>query len=181
MSGNDATEILQQLQAIERRSRENAVGLPQELEVRERWEGVVFRVASSNVVVSLGDVREILNYPNVVTRVPGTRSWVSGIANIRGTLLPIIDLQAYLGGEPVVTGPRSRVLVVSHQGGNTGLLVESVAGLRNFAVEDQSDWRPSDQTLVGFVRQAFNDGGSPLGVFDMGALSANSEFQAAAK
>lgn len=53
------------------------------------------------MIAPLEEVKEILNYPDGVTRVPGTQAWLLGMANIRGNLLPLIDLQQFLGGVPV--------------------------------------------------------------------------------
>ena len=73
--------------------------------------------------------QEIINLPSSITHVPGTRSWMVGIANIRGNLLPITDLQVYLGGKPIAIGKRSQVLVIEHDEARMGLLVGGVQEL----------------------------------------------------
>ena len=52
----------------------------------EEWVGIGFRLGAERFVAPRGDVREILPLPESVTRVPGAKSWLRGIANIRGQL-----------------------------------------------------------------------------------------------
>ena len=61
------------------------------------WVGVAFRLAGEVFLVAREETREVLAYPAAVTRVPGARSWIRGLANVRGQLLPIVDLRAFLG------------------------------------------------------------------------------------
>ncbi len=175
-----SAEIVNLLADIERRSRSNSPGLPQQVEVRDQWVGVIFAVAGRRLLVSLPEVAEILHYPPVVTSVPGTLPWVRGIANVRGTLIPIVDLQVFLGGEPIVPGRDPRVLVIRHKGDATGLLVSNVAGMRTFFEEGRITPVAEDGPFAGFVESAFDYEGDRLGVFSMRALSDSPEFQSAA-
>src|SRR3990172_10655694 len=115
------------LRDIERRSRQHAVGLPLQVEVKQTWSGVAFRLADNHLVAALLEVREILTYP-ALAPVPGAKDWVKGIANVRGNLLPIINLQSYLGRHGALAGRRSRVLVIQQAGGFGGLVVDEEIG-----------------------------------------------------
>ena len=70
--------------------------------------------------------------PSVVTRVPGAKAWIRGIANVRGQLLPVVDLRAFLGGGTTNTDRSTRVLVAHHREVPAGLLVDEVLGFRRF-------------------------------------------------
>ena len=120
------------LRDIEQKSIQQASSETEEGTLLSVWAGLAFKVAGIRVLAPMDEVSEILNLPRVLTRVPGARSWVKGIANIRGNLLPIIDLQAFLGDKPIVTNRRSRVLVINRGDVTTGLLVGDVQGLRHF-------------------------------------------------
>lgn len=122
------------LQDIESRSRSHAAGLPQQEEARDEWSGVSFRVGGYKLATPLGQVVEILTLPDL-SRVPGAKSWVMGIANVRGNLLPIIDLHNFLHGVQTSVKKRSRVLVLNHEGVFSGLLVDEVMGMRRFLAE----------------------------------------------
>ncbi len=88
------------------------------------------------------ETREVLSYPSVVTRVPGAKPWIRGIANVRGQLLPVVDLRAYPGGGMTNTNRSTRVLVAKHREVPAGLLVDEVLGFRRFADGDFSATPP---------------------------------------
>ena len=48
-----------------------------------------------NFVADRDQVREVLMLPDAMTRVPGAKRWLLGIANLRGHLLPLMDLKMY--------------------------------------------------------------------------------------
>lgn len=127
------------LRDIEARSRKHAVGMPQQVRAQQMWSGIGFRIGESRLLTPVGDVSEMIRPPEQLTRVPGVRPWVRGVANIRGSLLPIIDLTGWLGGEMRNPGKRSRVLIINRDELTAGLLVDEVVGLRQFFAEERSD------------------------------------------
>ncbi|MBD2857382.1 purine-binding chemotaxis protein CheW [Spongiibacter sp. KMU-158] len=98
--------------------------------VENLWSGVGFALAGHSFVVPMGEVSEVLVEPNV-TRIPGVKTWVKGVANIRGRLLPMIDLGAFLGLESRSHRNR-RVLVCENDDFLVGLLVDEVLGMQYF-------------------------------------------------
>ncbi len=100
------------------------------------WVGVAFRLGADRFVADRADVKEVLSLPESITRVPGAKSWLRGIANVRGQLITVIDIKAFLGGGISMTDRRSRVLVVSSRDVPTGLLVDEVLGFRRFNASD---------------------------------------------
>ena len=70
-------------------------------------------------------VQEIRGH-EVPTRMPGTAASVQGVLNLRGTIVPIVDLRQLLGLEPVALGP-STVTIILHLGQRwLGLVVDAV-------------------------------------------------------
>jgi len=169
------------LRAIEARCLAHVVGLPQQVVAKETWEGVLFSVDGRLFVTPLGEVKEILNHPTTLTRVPGTRPWVAGVANIRGNLLPIVDLQSFLLRRQTVPGRRSRVLVVDHQGVYSGLLVDPMVGIRRFYLSERSN-RSIDlpETIKKYIERVYEHNAEIWPVFSMHRLAASPEFQFAA-
>ncbi len=160
----------------EARARRHARPLPQQERAEEEWLGVGFDVAGQGYVAPLDEVAEILT-PPAMSRVPGTRSWVMGVANVRGNLLPVMDLQAFLTGEPQRRGKRSRVLVVQHGGLVAGLLVAAVHGLRHFVAENEASEVPVEATpVLPYVRGAFRDAGGLWPVFSLRRLAESPLF-----
>ncbi len=181
MPARTSHELVQLLSDIEQRSVARLAALPELEDARQYWEGLIFSLGEKRLVAPLNEVAEILHFPTDITRVPGTHPWVKGVANVRGSLLPIIDLQLFLGGAAVTTDRRCRVLVIRHQDIFSGLLVKEVMGMRHFSQKNRMDYSPSGAGLFEqFVTAAFEHDGECCPVFSMFALTGSTEFQMAA-
>lgn len=101
-----------------------------------QWIGLGFRVDSQWLVAPREEVREVIVLPRC-TRVPNARPWLLGLANVRGKLLTVIDLQQLLGGAPTAPTRSARVLVFSPERVPLGYLVDEVAGYRQFTLSEQ--------------------------------------------
>src|ERR1700761_2321614 len=99
------------LATFEKRSLAHTAGLPEQIEAPGLWRGIGFRIGTRYMVSSINEVNEILTQPPL-TLVPGTRQWLLGVANVRGNLVPVIDLRQYLEGERTLLTDASRVLLV---------------------------------------------------------------------
>ncbi len=91
-------------------------------------EAVVVRFGGSRYGVPMSDVAEVVSVPRV-TRVPGTPDWLTGVVNWRGRVLAVLDLRPVIGHEQSPLPSSARVVVVSADGVEAGLLVEAVSGL----------------------------------------------------
>lgn len=138
MSTGDPFELLLD---IEQHCQLTAAGLPTAGDIEEKWVGVGFRVGDDKLIADMAEVEEILDLPEV-TIVPGVKSWVVGVANVRGSLLPIMDLKGYVLGEDMPNRKRGRVIVINYRGFSTGLVVDEVYGMRHFLIKDQVDEKP---------------------------------------
>lgn len=164
------------LRDIETRSRTRARGLPQQVEVRRTWSGIGFRVGDLLLVSSLGEISEMLIYPTL-TRVPHAKSWVRGIANMRGMLLPIMDLRGFIEGTTTELGRRSRVLIIQHENLSAGLLVDEAMGLRHFFDEERVGGLSSlPDAYSKFVVGGYKQGNTQWGVFSMDKLATHRGF-----
>ena len=99
------------LRELERLARVALTGQGRDARNEREWVGVAFRLSSENFLVAREETREVLGFPRCVTRVPGAKPWIRGLANVRGQLLPVVDLRAFLGGGVTNTGRSTRVLV----------------------------------------------------------------------
>lgn len=164
------------LHELAQRSRDQAHGLPQQIEVKATWEGVGFRLDDKDWVVPLEQVKEILTKVNI-SRIPSAKEWVRGVANVRGTLLPILDLNGFLSGQLTKLSRHSRILVMQHKGIVAGLLVEEVTGMRHF-LEDEfiSDISDLDVTFKQMLMGQYRQRGESWGVFNINHLAELPEF-----
>src|ERR1044072_9205621 len=94
--------------------------LPRRTRAPAEWVGVAFRMAGELYLAAREETREVLAVPPGLTRVPGAKPWVKGIANVRGQLLPILDLRQYLGSGVTPNSRNVRVIVVNHREGRPG-------------------------------------------------------------
>lgn len=161
---------------LEKRTLVGSANLPSVDQVEQEWVGVGFRIGKSKLISSMSDVKEILDLPNF-TLVPGVKSWIVGVANVRGSLLPIMDLKGYLLGEDIKNRAKGRVIVIDYKGFNTGLVVEEVYGMRHFRESDVSDDMPSiHEDITPFIESAFKSEGEHWSVFDFNKLTADERF-----
>lgn len=161
---------------IEQRSRQHAAPVPRQEEKGTLWSGVGFLLGDRRYVVPLNEVAEILPIPDL-TKVPGVKAWLKGLANIRGTLLPVVDLPHFLGRSGFRPSKRSRVLVLNHSGVFSGVVVEEVLGLHHFREEHRiSGAMQVDKSVQPYVRGGFNRQGDQWVVFSLFRLSQDPGF-----
>ncbi len=161
---------------IEVRARARVRGLPRRSEGKPTWSGIVFRLGDQELAAPLLEVNEVLAFP-AVSRVPGTKPWVRGLANVRGNLLPVMDLRTLLEGTPVVRGRKNRVLVIQHKELFAGLLVDEVIGLRHFLQEESTPQPPVAETsLAPYLQGGFERNGRYTPVFGLYALAESTAF-----
>jgi twitching motility protein PilI len=94
------------------------------------------RVGPWNFLLAMDDVAEIIPVPRV-TIVPGVKPWLLGIANLRGTVMVVVDLQHYLSGKPAVQMPNSRLIVVRSGEWHYGLLADEIIDRRQFSADSR--------------------------------------------
>ncbi len=140
------------------------------------WAGLAFRLGDTPLVCATDRVFESLPIPRV-TRVPGTKTFILGLANVRGNLITVIDLGCYLTGNPSNTTGSSRLLAATLRGRPVGLLVDEVFGQRNFMSSDAS--APSvadDSPLAGLIRKQHRSGTDKWQELDLRVLFSQPEF-----
>ncbi len=150
-------DIIAILQDIERRSRQQAAGLTQQDTLGHSWTAIGFRIANQHFVIPLNDSREVFPIPGHITAVPKAKAWVYGIVNLRGELLPVLDLKHYLLDKPSRLTKRSRIIVINDSDIDSGLLVDEVYGLKHFQREpdtlDSQSHKEISPYLTGSVYQ----------------------------
>jgi len=168
------------LQELERRSRaaiagKGAGGLPEE------WVGIGFRIGQEQFVADRNEVREVLMLPDSMTRVPGAKRWMLGIANLRGHLLPLVDLKMLLGSGRTSLRRVSRVISVNHREIPAGLVVDEVLGFRRFMDSERVEkWPPTVVRCDRYLGGAYQRGSDTWPVFGLRELVESSTFLQAA-
>lgn len=88
---------------------------------------VVFRLDEEEYAVDVDAVQEIIRVPEALIRVPKSYDFVEGLVNLRGTVLPVVDLRTRLGLARGERDERQRIVVLIIGGVRTGFIVDSVA------------------------------------------------------
>ena len=166
-------ELLRQLDA---RCRKNSSGLPVASGIIEDWLGIGFAINDLPLLAKMEDITEILPVPTTI-RVPGVKPWVLGLANIRGTLMPVLDMNGYLYGKASKIRKESRILIISSQSLAACLLVDEVFGLRRFKPEDhRQEVAPDTGPLGDYLSGIFDDQVRSWNVFSVEKLTRTDQF-----
>ena len=168
------------LQELERRSRIAVAGKTTG-DIPEEWVGIGFRIGQENFVADRDQVREVLMLPESMTRVPGSKRWLLGIANLRGHLLPLIDLKMLLGSGRTSLRRVTRVISINHRETPAGIVVDEVQGFRRFMDSEYVDKAPQTAARCErYLHGAYQRGPDTWPVFSFYDLLESSTFLQAA-
>ena len=180
MESTEKADPVALLREIEERCRACSSGLPRKQETSGEWSGIAFRIGNTSLVTPLGEVTEILEFPEL-TVVPMTRPWVRGIANIRGSLLPVIDLTGYLNGFATKVTTKTRVLVIDYNDVFTGLVVDEVLGMKHFMNDEYVNGEGVvEEFLKPYTQNGFQRSERYWNLFSLHALAESPQFLQAA-
>lgn len=87
---------------------------------------VIFRLAGEHYALDIQGVQEIVRM-QAITPIPGSEPWVEGITNLRGRVVPVIDLRRRFGFSPEPHTSETRIVVVTSPVGLVGLIVDAVS------------------------------------------------------
>jgi purine-binding chemotaxis protein CheW len=112
------------------------------VDVESAW--VAFRLDAEEYGFPIGSVREILRVEEI-TRVPQAPPFIRGVTNVRGKILPVVEIRSRLGLSPLVPTPASRVVVLEVGPRTLGLLVDG--GVRVVRVRASQVEPPPDEIV----------------------------------
>lgn len=129
---------------------------------------VVFSVNNERYAVPTTEVREALPVPHI-TALPGAARHLSGITNVRGRVVPVVDLRRRLGFPSLAPGEFSRIVLVELDGEEAGLLADSVLGVVDMG-ELTAGEPPTDADGTGMVRELFRRDTDIIMMLDLAAV-----------
>ncbi len=133
---------------------------------------LVFGLNDENFGLDVQDIREIVRVPPIITRVPNAMMHIKGVINLRGTIVPVLDISMRIGGNSNEISNESRIIVVEFSEILFGILVDNVKEV-NTIYEDQieqvSDFESSvDQDFMRGVAKM--DDGRLIVLLDLPAV-----------
>lgn len=171
-------KLFSTISAVASRFSESVYGLPAQKQIVEARKLIAFSVLGHNYLIPLNEVSEILELPQS-TKLPRVKSWVTGLANVRGRLLPIVDLAAFLGGSLSSAIRDRRVLVLDVNNVYVGVAVDAVMGIKSLPV-DQHQSTSSQCPMASFTDGMFFEKEKSLALFCAAKLIEDDQFMSVA-
>lgn len=106
---------------------------------------VVFRLGEESYGVDIGAVREIVRVPEIV-HVPNAPEFVEGLINLRGKVIPVVDLATKFALSTKREGIDSRIVVTDIGGEDVGVLVDAVTEVMRI---DEDLIEPASPVVTG--------------------------------
>ena len=140
---------------------------------------LTFQLADQEYSLDIMSVREIRGWTRT-TPLPHAPSYMKGVINLRGTVLPVMDLAERLGLAPRDHTDRNVIIVVNHENVMTGLLVDAVSDIIALTSEDLQP-PPEMQSTVGpnVVRSLTLIDERMIRVLDLSSIVAQAQSTAA--
>lgn len=133
---------------------------------------VVFRVGAQEFGIDIKSVQEIRGW-TPATVLPHAPAYVRGVINLRGTVLPIVDLGERLGLGHTTTNERNVIIVVQISNQTLGLLVDAVSDIQSHqfqAVQPTPD--VAADSVKTFIRGIIAVDGRMIGLVKLDTLMA---------
>lgn len=143
---------------------------------KDDWRGLGYILNGQRVVSSMNEVREIIDIPDLITIVPDTKPWFLGLTNLRGEVVPVTDLQFFMGGSPAIINSQAKVLIVKNRGKHIGLLVPALLGIQSLSKTQLHKNLECRNQLDRFVYEIFKLDDEIWPVVSMAALLNDRHF-----
>jgi len=105
---------------------------------KENLQVVVFHLKNVEFAIDIQQLREVLKYVHI-TRLPGTTDFIEGVINLRGEVIPVIDLGKRFGTGDSAIDAKTRIIIVEIGGQLLGLVVDQVSEVMHFSAEQIQD------------------------------------------
>lgn len=119
---------------------------------------VVFLLDDEEFGVSIMSVKEIIRMTNI-TRLPKTPTFIEGVINLRGEVIPVVNLRKRFDVPADAVTDSTRIVIVEIEGEQVGLIVDSVSEVLRLSL-DQIE--PPPQSVVG-LKTEFIEGVGKVG------------------
>ena len=140
---------------------------------------IAFRIGDQEFCVNIMSVREIRGW-TPATPMPHAPPYVLGVINLRGAVLPIIDLGARLGLTTSEPTARHVIMVASIGGRSVGLLVDAVSDIIQLTDEAvQATPEVASEQVRAFVKGIFAIEGRMVSLLELEWLVPDTEAEAA--
>jgi purine-binding chemotaxis protein CheW len=144
---------------------------------------VIFRLGEQEYGLAIAAVEEITRPPEYITRLPKAPAFIEGVMNLRGNVVPIVDLRRRFDLPPKDSRGGRRVLILEVAGGKTGFMVDGVSEIIKVpahAICPTPELSPEQIRLIGRVAN-LDDQGRMILLVDLAHLLGEVEADVLAK
>ncbi|HEY3487371.1 MAG TPA: chemotaxis protein CheW [Gammaproteobacteria bacterium] len=171
-----ALSPIDQLREIEGKSLSRGALVAQNVRAIADWRGIGFRIGETELVTSMQHVSEVLKVVEY-TRIPSSKLWFEGIANVRGQLVPVTDFYSFLYGERLPVDRDTRMIMFRLANSVSGLVVTGVTGIRSFREDTlDQDATDVDDRFIPYLSGCFHQNNVDYPVFDFSRLLNDERF-----
>ncbi|MCQ6557897.1 chemotaxis protein CheW [Paenibacillus mendelii] len=124
----------------------------------EEMKVIVFGLANEEYGIEVDKVRTIERM-SPITRVPKTPAFIKGVINLRGVVLPVIDLRGRFGLSESEPTENSRIIIVAANDLEVGFIVDAA----NDVIDIDSDSIDSPPEVVGGIKAKYLRGVAKIG------------------
>ena len=111
-----------------------------------------FVIDDAEFALSVIALKEVVNEPAAFTRILPAPEFFIGVFNLRGSVVPVIDLRSLLGLPPFEqSGCERKVAIIEHDGYLVGLLVDAAGNVFTACASDIFSFQPADRNAAGSV------------------------------
>lgn len=112
---------------------------------RQEVQLACFRVGEEMYALDIMRIKEVIR-PQKMTPVPKAPPFIEGVINLRGAVIPVVDLRKRFDQPPMEDSGKARVMICALSGKVVGLLVDEVTEVRRYS---RKEVQPAPQVLKG--------------------------------
>lgn len=131
-----------------------------------------FHIDKTEIAIPVKSVQEVVNFPDRIIPMPLAPSFLIGVFNLRGMIIPIINLKNLLKYPEDVIDPSQKVAIVEIEGARVGLVFDSTSEILRVSNDDVSEFgyvsENSHKVISGAIK--LNGGDRILQILDTSAL-----------
>jgi len=139
-------------------------------------EYVIFKLADESYAVDIDHVENIEKHTEI-TRVPYTKKYIKGVINLRGNIIPVIDVRKRFNLKTKEVDKDSRIMIINHGELKVGLLVDvssEVLQIEDENIEPAPKVTGADDDYISSIGK---DNGRIIMIVDLDKLLETEEFE----
>ena len=139
---------------------------------------ITFILGEEKYGLDILKVRELISYPEGLTQIPGMPDFIVGMFNLRGLVIPVMDLRKKFGMSSENLHEYSVIIIVQVEEKNIGLIVDSVADVIFVKEEDiQETTEMAVHVDIKFIKGVAKTKDEMVILMDIEHLLSKSQFE----